>query len=88
MAMTDKELIQEIRKCRLADLSDGMDALGLVNAGSMSPGNAADSSRHFVCGVCQDREAGADAKKGFSGVQDPGGIFESQRGVVFERVPV
>jgi|HigsolmetaGSP12D_1036236.scaffolds.fasta_scaffold00549_10 regulator of RNase E activity RraA len=37
MAMTDKELIAQIRKCRLADLSDGMDALGLVNAGSMSP---------------------------------------------------
>jgi 4-hydroxy-4-methyl-2-oxoglutarate aldolase len=36
MAMSDKELITEIRKCRLADLSDGMDALGLVNAGSMS----------------------------------------------------
>jgi 4-hydroxy-4-methyl-2-oxoglutarate aldolase len=36
MTMTDKELIKEIRKCRLADLSDGMDALGLVNAGSMS----------------------------------------------------
>ena len=34
--MTDQELIQEIRKVRLADLSDGMDALGLVNKGSMS----------------------------------------------------
>jgi len=34
--MTDKELIQEIRKVRLADLSDGMDALGLVNVGSMN----------------------------------------------------
>lgn len=36
MAMSDKELIKQIRKCRLADLSDGMDALGLVNAGTMS----------------------------------------------------
>lgn len=36
MAMTDKELIEQIRKVRLADLSDGMDALGLVNVGSMS----------------------------------------------------
>lgn len=37
MAMTDQQLIEAIRKCRLADLSDGMDALGLVNLGSMSP---------------------------------------------------
>lgn len=37
MPMSDQELIREIRKCRLADLSDGMDALGLVNVGSMSP---------------------------------------------------
>lgn len=36
MKMNDKELIQLIRKCRLADLSDGMDALGLVNKGTMS----------------------------------------------------
>jgi regulator of RNase E activity RraA len=35
--MTDQELIREIRKCRLADLSDGMDALGLVDVGTMSP---------------------------------------------------
>jgi 4-hydroxy-4-methyl-2-oxoglutarate aldolase len=34
--MTDQELIAAIRQCRPADLSDGMDALGLVNAGSMS----------------------------------------------------
>ncbi|GGG02351.1 RraA family protein [Paenibacillus abyssi] len=34
--MTDKELLAKIRKLRLADLSDGMDALGLVNVGSMS----------------------------------------------------
>ncbi|MEH7117047.1 hypothetical protein V7128_06425 [Neobacillus vireti] len=36
MTMTDKELLSAIRKLRLADLSDGMDALGLVNKGSMS----------------------------------------------------
>lgn len=35
--MTDKELIEKIRSCRLADLADGMDALGLVNTGTMSP---------------------------------------------------
>lgn len=35
--MTDQELIAAIRQCRLADLSDGMDALGLVDQGSMSP---------------------------------------------------
>lgn len=35
--MTDRELIKLVRKCRLADLADGMDALGLVNTGTMSP---------------------------------------------------
>jgi 4-hydroxy-4-methyl-2-oxoglutarate aldolase len=35
--MKEQELLQRIRACRLADLSDGMDALGLVNAGTMSP---------------------------------------------------
>ena len=34
--MTDQELIQLIRKCRNSDLSDGMDALGLVNKGTMT----------------------------------------------------
>ena len=34
--MNDKELITLIRKCRLADLGDGMDALGLVNRGTMN----------------------------------------------------
>ncbi len=34
--MKDKELIAGIREHRLADLGDGMDALGLVNAGTMS----------------------------------------------------
>ena len=34
--MTDRELLEGIRGCRLADLSDGMDAIGLVNAGTMS----------------------------------------------------
>jgi regulator of RNase E activity RraA len=34
--MDDKELIRLIRKCRLADLGDGMDALGLVNMGTMN----------------------------------------------------
>jgi regulator of RNase E activity RraA len=34
--MDDKELITLIRKCRLADLGDGMDALGLVNMGAMN----------------------------------------------------
>lgn len=33
--MEDNELIRMIRKCRLADLGDGMDALGLVNTGTM-----------------------------------------------------
>ncbi len=34
--MTDQELLEKIRGCRLADLSDGMDAIGLVNVGTMS----------------------------------------------------
>lgn len=34
--MTDKQLIEEIRKYRCADLSDGMDALGLVDKGTMN----------------------------------------------------
>jgi len=34
--MTDSELIKEIRKYRLADLSDGMDAIGLVDKGTMN----------------------------------------------------
>lgn len=34
--MEDKELLKMIRKCRLADLSDGLDALGLVNVGTMN----------------------------------------------------
>lgn len=33
--MTDIELMQEIRKYRCADLSDGMDAIGLVDKGTM-----------------------------------------------------
>ena len=35
--MNDGELIERIRKCRPADLGDGMDAIGLVNVGTMSP---------------------------------------------------
>ena len=34
--MTDQELIEKVRKLRPADLSDGMDAIGLVNTGTMS----------------------------------------------------
>ncbi len=34
--MNNKELITAIRKCRLADLGDAMDALGLVNTGTMN----------------------------------------------------
>ena len=34
--MTDAELIKEIRKYRCADLSDGMDAIGLVDKGTMN----------------------------------------------------
>ena len=34
--MTDQELLERVRRCRLADLSDGMDAIGLVNTGTMS----------------------------------------------------
>lgn len=34
--MTDQELLEKIRKCRPADLCDGMDAIGLVNTGTMS----------------------------------------------------
>jgi 4-hydroxy-4-methyl-2-oxoglutarate aldolase len=34
--MTDQELLEQVRDCRLADLSDGMDAIGLVSAGTMS----------------------------------------------------
>ncbi|SHN26821.1 RraA family protein [Gracilibacillus kekensis] len=36
MAKSREEILAEIKKCRAADLSDGMDALGLVNKGSMS----------------------------------------------------
>lgn len=35
--MTNAELIKELKKYRCADLSDGMDAIGLVNKGSMNP---------------------------------------------------
>jgi 4-hydroxy-4-methyl-2-oxoglutarate aldolase len=35
--MTDAQLLERIRAERLADLGDGMDALGLVNTGTMSP---------------------------------------------------
>ncbi len=34
--MNERELLERIRGCRPADLSDGMDAIGLVNAGTMS----------------------------------------------------
>jgi 4-hydroxy-4-methyl-2-oxoglutarate aldolase len=34
--MTDKELIKEIRKYRCSDLSDGMDAIGLIDKGTMA----------------------------------------------------
>jgi len=34
--MTNTELIKEIRKYRCADLSDGMDAIGLVDKGTMN----------------------------------------------------
>lgn len=34
--MTEQELLEGIRQCRVADLSDGMDALGLVSKGTMS----------------------------------------------------
>lgn len=34
--MTDKLLLEKVRRCRLADLADGMDAIGLVNTGTMS----------------------------------------------------
>ena len=34
--MTDGKLLERVRGCRLADLSDGMDAIGLVNTGTMS----------------------------------------------------
>lgn len=34
--MTDAELMKEIRKYRCADLSDGMDAIGLVDKGTMN----------------------------------------------------
>ncbi|MDR1765234.1 MAG: RraA family protein [Lachnospiraceae bacterium] len=34
--MTNQELIKEIRKLRCADLSDGMDAIGLVDKGTMN----------------------------------------------------
>jgi regulator of RNase E activity RraA len=35
--MEANEILEKIRLCRVADLSDGMDAIGLVDAGSMSP---------------------------------------------------
>ena len=34
--MTDQELLARVRACRPADLSDAMDAIGLVNIGTMS----------------------------------------------------
>jgi len=34
--MNDKEILEKVRSLRLADLGDGMDALGLVNKGTMS----------------------------------------------------
>ena len=34
--MSDEELLAEIKKYRLADLSDGMDAIGLVDKGTMN----------------------------------------------------
>ena len=34
--MTKKELITEIRKYRCSDLSDALDALGLVDKGTMA----------------------------------------------------
>ena len=34
--MTDQELLTKVRSLRLADLSDGMDAIGLVGTGTMS----------------------------------------------------
>jgi 4-hydroxy-4-methyl-2-oxoglutarate aldolase len=35
--MTDKEMLEAVRALRLADLGDGMDALGLVDRGTMNP---------------------------------------------------
>jgi regulator of RNase E activity RraA len=35
--MIDQGLLERVRNCRLADLSDGMDAVGLVSTGTMSP---------------------------------------------------
>ena len=35
--MTQQELLTRLRACRPADLSDAMDAIGLVNTGTMSP---------------------------------------------------
>ena len=35
--MTDQELIERVRRHRLADLGDGMDAIGLVDQGTMAP---------------------------------------------------
>ncbi len=34
--MTDEQLLARVRACRPADLSDAMDAIGLVNTGTMS----------------------------------------------------
>jgi 4-hydroxy-4-methyl-2-oxoglutarate aldolase len=36
LIMNNQELLKKIMSCRLADLSDGMDAIGLVNTGTMS----------------------------------------------------
>ena len=35
--MNDIELLERIRQRRLSDLSDGMDAIGLVGTGVMAP---------------------------------------------------
>jgi hypothetical protein len=37
ITQSDVELLNRIRQCRPADLSDAMDAVGLVGIGSMSP---------------------------------------------------
>jgi 4-hydroxy-4-methyl-2-oxoglutarate aldolase len=35
--MTNQEIIEKVRRCRLADLADGLDAIGLVDSTAMSP---------------------------------------------------
>jgi len=53
---TDKELLEMFKGLRVADVSDGMDMVGLTNVGLLDPEITAlwkdiDSFSHFFCGI-------------------------------------